>query len=154
MAPRSRVTGFGFKPPRVAVVKSRGGERRWKRHSWKCQVGIRKMNESEQPMTCRKAIQQTSKPDSVVDPGQVQTIPVYGLSGVRCRGCMSLIQALLRNVGTYRFDTKGREAELLSGFASTNVNRRGGAIRSSDETAVTAVERRDCVIQPRLVVNQ
>jgi len=32
MAPRSLVAGLGFKPPRAAVVKSHGGERRWKRH--------------------------------------------------------------------------------------------------------------------------
>ena len=32
MAPRSLVTGPGFKPPRAAVVKNHGGERRWKRH--------------------------------------------------------------------------------------------------------------------------
>lgn len=112
------------------------------------------MNESEQSMTCRKANQLTSKPGSVVDPGQVQTIPVYGLDGVRCRGCMSLSQALLWNVGTCWFNAKEREATLGSDFASTNVNQRGGAIRSSDETAVMAVERRGCVIQPRFITNQ
>ena len=113
------------------------------------------MNESEQSMTCRKANQLTSKPDSVVDPGQTQTEPVYGLGGVRCRGCMSLIQALLGNVGTCWFNVKEREVvQFMSNFASTNVNQRDGAIRSSDESAVMAVERRDCVIQPRLVVNQ
>lgn len=113
------------------------------------------MNESEQSMTCRKANQLTSKPGSVVDPGQIQTIPVYGLGGVWCRGCMSLIQALLWNVGTCRFNVKGREiAQLMSNFASTNVSRRDGAIRSSEEAAVMVVERRDCVTQPGLVVNQ
>ena len=111
------------------------------------------MNESEQSMTCRKANQLTSKPGSVVDPGQVQTLPVYGLNGVRCRGCMNLSQALLRNVGTCWFNTKGREFTQCV-FASTNVNQRGGATRSSDEVAVMAVERRGCVIQSRLVVNQ
>lgn len=58
------------------------------------------MNESEQSMTCRKANQLRSKPDSVVDPGQAQTIPVYGLSGLRRRDCMILIQAFMWNVGT------------------------------------------------------
>lgn len=66
-----------------------------------------------------------------------------------------MIQALLWNVGTCRFNVKGREiAQLMSNFASTDVNRRDGAIRSSDEAAVMVVERRDCVIQPGLVVNQ
>jgi len=112
------------------------------------------MNESEPSMTCRKTNQVTSKPDSVVDPGQIQTLPVYGLGGVRCRGGMSLIQALLWNVGTYWFNAKGRGVALLSDVASTNVNQRGGATRSSVETVVMAAERRGCVIQLSLAVNQ
>ena len=84
-------------------------------------------------MTCRKAIQLTSKPDSVVDPGQIQTVPVYGLGGVRRRGCVILIQALVRNVGTCWFNVKGREEAQKSSFASTKVNQRDGATRSSDE---------------------
>ena len=112
------------------------------------------MNESEQSVTCRKANQLTSKPDSVVDPGKIQTAPVYGLGGVRCRGCMILIQALVWNVGTCWFNAKEREVMRLSHFASTKVNQRGGATRSSDETTVMGVERRGCVIQPSLVVNQ
>jgi len=98
----------------------------------KCQVRIKKMNESEQSMTCRKAIQLTSKPDGVVSPGQIQTIPVYGLGGVRCRGCMILIQALLWNVGTYGFNVKGRSFGIFE-TASTDVDPRGGVARSSDE---------------------
>lgn len=112
------------------------------------------MNESEQSMTCRKANQLTSKPDSVIDPGQIQTVPVYGLGGVRCRGCMSLVQALLWNVGTCWFNVKGRGLALLSDAASTNVIQRGGVTRSSVEAAVMVVERRGYVIQPNWVVNQ
>ena len=118
-----------------------------------CQVWIKKMNASEQSMTCRKANQQTSKPGSVVDPGQIRTVPAYGLDGVRCRGCMILIQALMWNVGTYWFNVKGRGI-VISDTASTNVNQRGGAICSSAEAAVMVVERRDCVIQPALVINR
>ena len=112
------------------------------------------MNESEQSMTCRKANQLTSKLGSVVGPGQIQTVPVYGLGGVRCRGCMILFQALMWNVGTCWFNVKGREVAVLGDFASTNVNQRDGATRSSDETTVMVVEQRGCVIQPRLIVNQ
>jgi len=112
------------------------------------------MNENEQPMTCRKANQLTSKSGSVVDPRQIQTLPVYGLGGVRCRGCMILFQALMWNVGTYWFNVKGREEPVFGVFASTNVNQRGGATRSSDEATVMVVEQRGCVIQPRLIVNQ
>lgn len=106
------------------------------------------MNESEQSMTCRKANQLTSKPGSVIDLGRIQTLPVYGLSGVRCRGCMSLSQALLWNVGTCWFNAKERGVIRLSDAASTNVNQRGGATRSSDEVTLMVMERRGCVIQP------
>ena len=112
------------------------------------------MNASEQSMTCRKANQPTSKPDSVIDPGQLQALPVYGLKGVRRRGCMNLIQALVWNVGTCWLNAKGREVAVFSGFASTDVSQRGGATRSSDEGAVMAVERRGCVIQPRAIANR
>lgn len=112
------------------------------------------MNASEQSMTCRKANQLTSKPDRVVDPGQTQALPVYGLGGVRRRGCMSSIQALVRNVGTCWLNAKGREVAVFSGFASTDVSQRGGATRSSDEGAVMVVERRGCVIQPSGIANR
>jgi hypothetical protein len=90
------------------------------------------MNESEQSMTRRKAIQVSSKPSSVVDLGQIQTVPVYGLGSGRCRGCMILIQALVWNVGTYWFDAKERGFSKAE-TASTNVNQRGGVARSSDK---------------------
>ncbi len=112
------------------------------------------MNASEQSMTCRKAIQPTSKPDRVVDPGQTQTEPVYGLGGVRRRDCMNLVQALVWNVGTCWLNAKGREVAMSSSFASTDVSQRDGATRSSDEGAVMAVERRGCVIQPSAIANR
>ncbi len=112
------------------------------------------MNESEQPMTCRKANQLASKPGSVVDPGQIQTLPAYGLGGVRCRGCMILFQALVWNVGTYWFNVKEGGVAVFSDTASTNVNQRDGVTRSSDEATVMVVEQRGYVIQLRLVVNQ
>jgi hypothetical protein len=104
-------------------------------------------------MTCRKANQLTSKPDSVIDPGQLQALPVYGLKGVRCRGYMILIQALMWNVGTCWLNAKGRGVATDSDFASTHVSQRGGATRSSDEGAVIALERRGCVIQPSAIAN-
>ena len=58
------------------------------------------------------------------------------------------------DVGTCWLNVKGREVAVLSDFASTNVNQRDGVIRSSDEAAVIAVERRDYVIQPIFIVNQ
>lgn len=67
---------------------------------------------------------------------------------------MSLIQALMRNVGTCWLNDKGRADTETGSCASTDVSQRGGAIRSSDEAAVMAVERRDCVIQLLLIVNR
>ncbi len=37
---------------------------------------------------------------------------------------------------------------------STDAGHRGGALRSSDEAAVIAVERRECVVQRNKLVNQ
>jgi len=65
------------------------------------------MNESEPLMTCRKANQLISKPGSVVGLGRVQTLPVYGLDGIRHGGGMILSQALVRILGTCRLDDKG-----------------------------------------------
>lgn len=56
--------------------------------------------------------------------------------------------------GNLQFNAKERGIISMNSSASTNVNWRGGATRSSDETAVTVVERRGCVIQLRWVVNQ
>ncbi len=119
----------------------------------KCQVWIKQASASEQSMTCRKAIQPTSKPDRVVDSGQIQTVPVEGLGGVRRRDCMNLIEALVWNVGTCWLNARGREIAVLSDFASTKIGQRGGATRSSDEIAVMVVERRGCVIQPSAIAN-
>ncbi|MCX4028831.1 hypothetical protein H0A36_27435 [Endozoicomonas sp. SM1973] len=42
----------------------------------------------------------------------------------------------------------------MNNSASTNVSQRGGATRSSAEATVMVVERRSCVIQPILFINQ
>ena len=90
-------------------------------------------------MTRRKAIQLTSKPGSVVGLGRVQTLPVYGLIGVRRGGGVIPIQALVRNVGTCHPDGKG---EIRTGSPreekSTNAGYRGGAARSSVEVSERA----------------
>ena len=56
--------------------------------------------------------------------------------------------------GNLQFNAKERGNISMNNSASTNVNWRGGATRSSDEGAVIAVERRGCVIQLHWVVNQ
>lgn len=67
---------------------------------------------------------------------------------------MSLIQALMRNVGTCWLNVKERGVAKTGNAASTEVSQRDGATRSSVEAAVIAVERRGCVIQPILTVNR
>lgn len=59
---------------------------------------------------------------------------ITDLDGVRHKGGMTLILALVRNVGTYRSDAKG-EVQVGSPHESksTDAERRGGATRSSDE---------------------
>ncbi len=119
-----------------------------------CQVGIKKMNVSEQLMTYRKAMKLMSKPGSVIDLGRVQITPVYRLDGIRCRGCMILIQAFMWNVGTCWFNAKGRGIMQTHNSASTNVSQRGGVTRSSDEVAVMAVEQRGYVVRLALITNR
>ena len=48
-----------------------------------------------------------SKPERVVDPGQVQREPAAWLDGIRHRGGVNLSQVFVRNVGTCRLDAKG-----------------------------------------------
>ena len=102
------------------------------------QVCIEETNASEPLMTRREAIHLTSKLGSVVGPGQVQTIPAYGLVGVRRGGGVILSQALSGNVGTCRLDVKGDpRGSSTSKGKSTEARHRGGSARSSDD----AVER-------------
>lgn len=102
------------------------------------QVGDGKTNASERLMTRRKAIQLAPKPSSVVDSGQAQTKPAYGLGGVRRGGRVIPFQALVGNVGTCHLDVKGEiQRSRPPKEKSTNAGNRGGAARSSEE----AVER-------------
>ena len=72
------------------------------------QVRIREINESERLTKCRKVNIMLSKLGVTPSPGQVQAKPVYGLGGNRHLGRMNLIQALVWNVRTCRFDEKGK----------------------------------------------
>ena len=61
----------------------------------------------------------------------------------------------MRNLGTCRFDVKG---EFQVGGPhegeSTDARHRGGAIRSRDEGAVMALDRRSCIVWLYWRVNQ
>ncbi len=71
-----------------------------------CQLRARETSANEPLMRCRK-LRATSKLVAISTPGQIQEIPAYGLGGVRHKGGVNLVQALLRNVGTCRSDVKG-----------------------------------------------
>jgi len=81
-----------------------------------------------------------------VQPGSVWASPAYGPHGSRFIDGTSSSQALIRNVGTW-LNAKGKDQVVTTMSLNTNDHARGGAVRSSDEKAVMALERRNCVIQ-------
>ena len=60
---------------------------------------------------------------------------------------MTLVQALVWNVGTCRSDAKGEAQVEAPRGERTNAEHRGGVARSSDEGAVMALERRRNTVQ-------
>ena len=76
-------------------------------------------------------------------------------SGVRHKSGVTLIQALVWNVGTCRPDVKG-EAQMSGPHKgeSTDAGHRGGLTRSSVEVSVMEMERRGWIIRPYFLVNQ
>jgi hypothetical protein len=75
--------------------------------------------------------------------------------GVRHKSGVTLIQALVWNVGTCRPDAKG-ETQMRGPHKSesTNAGHRGGAVRSRGEDSVMELDRRGCVVRLYLGVNQ
>ena len=81
-----------------------------------------------------KRIRRHQNRDCEVVLGEVQGEPADCLVGVRHTGGVTLIQALLRNVGTCRPDEKGRaQVESLHEGASTKAGHGGGVTRRSCE---------------------
>ncbi|WP_090695451.1 hypothetical protein [Nitrosomonas sp. Nm34] len=108
-------------------------------------------------MNCRSSVettQMTSKLEGDVTPGAVWPLPAYGPGGVRHRGSVSLIRALTLNCGNLRWRCEAKGTSSKGEADSSDVPPRGGAARSSDEAAVTAVERRGCVIPSLCDVNR
>lgn len=100
-------------------------------------------------VNCRSSVestQTTSKLGSDVAPGLVWPLPAYGPDGVRHRGSVILIRALMLNCGNLRWRCKAKGTSPKGKADSSDAPPRGGAARSSVEAAVMAVERRGCVI--------
>ena len=85
----------------------------------------------------------TPKPEGMDAPGQGQTVPADGLSGVRHEGGVTPAQASMRNVGTCRRDAKGEaQAGDPCKSQSTDARHRGGVTRSRGEGSVMELDRR------------
>ena len=70
------------------------------------------------------------------------------LTGIRHEGGVTLIQALVRNVGTCRPDAKGEaQAEGLRKSECTEAGHRGGVTRSRVEGPVMGLDRRGGVVR-------
>lgn len=114
------------------------------------QVRDEKVSASEPLMTHRNAFQLLSKRAeactariSVGDTCLRTTWqPVY-------RG-HELITGLDTERGNLAWDAKGKDQVVTAMSLNTNDHARGGAVRSSDEKAVMALERRNCVIQSEM----
>lgn len=99
-------------------------------------------------MTCRNVYNRRRNREGVVNPGQGWGTPDYCPTGVRHEGGVTLIQALVRNVGTCRPDVKGEaQANSLRKGQSTDAGHRDGVVRSRDEGSVMGLDRRGDVVQ-------
>ena len=123
----------------------------------KAPAGVRYGLGRRTTVNCRSSVettQMTSKLEGDVTPGAVWPLPAYGPGGVRHRGSDSLIRALTLNCGNLRWRCEAKGTSSKGKADSSDVPPRDGAARSSDEAAVTAVERRGCVIPALCDVNR
>jgi hypothetical protein len=135
---------LGSKAPVVSVMEKVPG-------------GIRYGSGRRTTVNCRSSVettQMTSKLEGDVTPGAVWPLPADGPGGVRHRGSVSLIRALTLNCGNLRWRCEAKGTSSKGKADSSDVPPRDGAARSRDEAAVTAVERRGCVIPALCDVNR
>ena len=155
MAPRSLRSGAGFKPPRAAVVKSDGGERRGKGGTRFRQVRSRETSESKPSMKCRNSTVDVETGvcgySGISRNGDLKT----GSCGIRLGGGVNLDRALTRNVGTCRPDGKGasRAGDPCQAL-STDAGHRGRTARSREEGTVMVLDRRGVVFPSWQAANQ
>ena len=110
---------------------------------------------SEPLRTCRKSLDDVKTGGSFVTPGAVREEPVYCLHGVRHRGGVTVLWASVWNVGTCHFAAKG-EPQVGSPheWESTEAEHRGGVVRSREEGAVMALDRRDGIVRRDSLANR
>ncbi len=99
----------GQGPNRLKLLRHNGwgGERSEKRRGQPRQVRAGKANVSESLKTCRKRRDVIGTELQSLAREKARGIPAYCSSGDRHEGGASPAQALVQNVGTYRFDAKG-----------------------------------------------
>ncbi|WP_150084412.1 hypothetical protein [Prosthecochloris aestuarii] len=108
-------------------------------------------------VNCRTSVESAktiSKPESDIAPGLVWSKPAYESDGIRRRGSVSVIRALILNCGNLRRRCQAKSTSPKGKAESSDVSSRGGIVRSSDEAAVMVVERRDGIIQVIPEVNR
>lgn len=109
---------------------------------------IKKTNASEPLRTCRKTSTDVETGIEILSREAGGAGPVYGSTGVRHEGGVSLIQAWVRNVGTCRPDAKGAaQAGSPRKRLSTDAGHRGGAAHSREERSVMEPDRRGGVVR-------
>ena len=114
------------------------------------QVRDEKVSASEPLMTHRNAFQLLSK--------RAEACTARISVGVTCLQTTwqpvyrrhELITGLDTERGNLAWDAKGKDQVVTAMSLNTNDHARGGAVRSSDEKAVMALERRNCVIQSEM----
>ena len=137
--------------------KRRGSKARVVSVTEKAPQGVRWETGRRTHVNCRSSVenlQKTSKPAGLVTPGSVWTRPAYGPDGVRHRGSAILFRALTLNCGNLRRRWQAKGTSRQGEADSSDAPSRGGAARSSVETAVTAGERRSGVIQRAWGINR
>lgn len=132
-----------------AVVSDRGKGAREGR-----QVSTKKMSANEPLQKHRQSLKGAVKTGGDPFPrDESEGNLLTDSDGSRCKGGMSLVQASIRNVGTWSLMLR----EMTSGRPPRGriprQRLRGGATRSSGEAAVIAVERRGGVIPLCTAVN-
>ncbi len=78
---------------------------------------------------------------------EAQEKPAYCLSGLRQRGGVNLIQALVWNVGNYALMKREKLKQSNCESESTDAKHSDGLTHSSDEVSVIETERRSQIVQ-------
>jgi hypothetical protein len=141
LALRSRLAGGGSKPPRGALAEDRRPERRGKRRDWIASGVDRKDERWAQALCrlrCRKQFRWHQNRGPSLAPGSAWGLPAYCPGGVRHRGSMSSVRAVVRNMR--------RRFSILPPWAATG-RTPSGRIRegqSTDAGSAGGLSRSSC----------